>query len=727
MLKKIICLGAVFLMFFTLYAKDADLIFKKYGRTKGFCLIIGAKKDGSLPIQILNNSEMLVHVIDSNQKNLNLLKSKIEKQSLSGRIQTGHSSLEKIPFVDDIINLLIIENSSLKLSDDEINRVVAPGGLICKYDGNDYNFKIKKRSVGMGTWLHPAGDVGLNRKGNDKKVPLIPRLRWQDGLPISFSLWAPCRAFVISENYCFTLSSCEIENLNPTRAKKVKKELYLTARDAYSGLPLWKINCKETDDASGLNPRNFGPLVANSKSVYSYKQGEIFEAEAKTGKITQTFSVSYPTTRLMLKENILVASGYKEKKYYGVWHPWVSSTKDGKLEIFDISTGKKIWDKIGSYQDIAIVGDTLVSLVHFWPEPPKKKKTRYNPDVKTVAKVIGYNIKTGKLLWEIADKNFSSERAPTIVCAGEGVAVISHLYESKGIVVISTKTGEKLWQKSLSKNKKNFNWVGALWASIIDKTLWLKNNVYDLKTGKQIGRIKNNNTNMCVPPIVLDHLIISKKKTNIYPRNDKKNQKFSIAAGRGACLEGFAPANGMLYTAQNRCQCKKDTLEGFMALGTSPQPKDEDFSKKRTIEKGSSYGKLKKITLEKGAFPIFLANNDRNSRIENSLPKELKILWSTSIEKEKTNPLLNAWKSRGRNLISSPVTGYNKVFTSSVDKGIITAINANNGKLEWTFSAEGRVDMAPTLAHGMVIFGCRNGWIYSVNATDGTPWVSRFI
>ena len=54
-----------------------------------------------------------------------------------------------------------------------------------------------------------------------------------------------------------------------------------------------------------------------------------------------------------------------------------------------------------------------------------------------------------------------------------------------------------------------------------------------------------------------------------------------------------------------------------------------------------------------------------------------------------------------------------------VDFPLAAAIDADSGRFVWRFTAGARIDSAPTLYEDRVIFGCRDGYVYSVRASDG--------
>jgi hypothetical protein len=57
---------------------------------------------------------------------------------------------------------------------------------------------------------------------------------------------------------------------------------------------------------------------------------------------------------------------------------------------------------------------------------------------------------------------------------------------------------------------------------------------------------------------------------------------------------------------------------------------------------------------------------------------------------------------------------------------LVCCLDAESGAFQWTFTAGARVDSPPTLHHGLVLFGCRDGWVCCLRAADGvTCWRFR--
>ena len=78
----------------------------------------------------------------------------------------------------------------------------------------------------------------------------------------------------------------------------------LLARDAFSGLPLWKINCEGTYSKVQLDWRNVWPLAATERRVYAARATDLVIVDAATGSI----EAACPNTRYLRRSNSLCSS-----------------------------------------------------------------------------------------------------------------------------------------------------------------------------------------------------------------------------------------------------------------------------------------------------------------------------------------------------------------------------------------------------------------------------------
>ncbi|MHC4627704.1 MAG: outer membrane protein assembly factor BamB family protein [Planctomycetota bacterium] len=77
------------------------------------------------------------------------------------------------------------------------------------------------------------------------------------------------------------------------------------------------------------------------------------------------------------------------------------------------------------------------------------------------------------------------------------------------------------------------------------------------------------------------------------------------------------------------------------------------------------------------------------------------------------------WQTKLSTQASPPVIAAGRVFAADVDAHAVCALNAADGKMQWTYTTGGRVDSPPTYYEGRLLFGSHDGWVYCLRATDG--------
>jgi outer membrane protein assembly factor BamB len=180
---------------------------------------------------------------------------------------------------------------------------------------------------------------------------------------------------------------------------------------------------------------------------------------------------------------------------------------------------------------------------------------------------------------------------------------------------------------------------------------------------------------------------------------------------RGGCGMGVLPANGLVYSTPYSCQCSMGSMFQGMNAYASPRPglqvSDQPITVKRSVrrEKGPAYNKITDTTpAADDDWPAYRYDGSRSGITKAEIPAKLSVRWETKLP---TKP-------------GAITTAAGKVFACDVDTHTLYALDKNTGHIEWTYTADGRVDSPPAYYKGMVLFGSRDGWVYCLRASDGT-------
>lgn len=77
------------------------------------------------------------------------------------------------------------------------------------------------------------------------------------------------------------------------------------------------------------------------------------------------------------------------------------------------------------------------------------------------------------------------------------------------------------------------------------------------------------------------------------------------------------------------------------------------------------------------------------------------------------------WSANVGGRLTQPVIAGGTVYVASVDAHTVHALSAADGKPLWAYTAGGRIDSAPTVYKGTLLFGAADGWVYCLDAATG--------
>jgi outer membrane protein assembly factor BamB len=409
------------------------------------------------------------------------------------------------------------------------------------------------------------------------------------------------------------------------------------------------------------------------------------------------------------------------------WKVWREKLPLKHLVAIDAETGRLLWKKDDS--DTQEIMRTAVAVaggrVFFQNERA----------------IFALDARNGKELWRaerlvITDRPGSS--APTLVaskdvviCADREVGAASREKDEQGrslswhvyphtahsrdgeTIAYDAATGKQLWKVNSVENFK-----APADVFIMDDVAYVRSRkpglgvAVDLKTGKvknppqKKSPIRDPGTHWrCYRNKATEkYLLLCQRWTEFY----------ELATGvqtvsrfvRGSCQYGQMPCNGLLYAPHDSCACSMESkLNSFKALAPIANPA-EDIPGVVRLEKGPAYEQVdnwQSANENPDDWPTYRRDAARSGVAKTAIGAKLAPVWEARL--------------KGR--LTAPVVADGMLIAAAPDDHTVHAVNAGSGEPMWSYTAGGPVDSPPTIHQGRAIFGCADGSIYCLRASDG--------
>jgi len=713
--------------------------------TRGGLVVHVGCGDGKLTAALRAGDSYLVHGLDADAANVEKARRTIRAMGLGGKVSAEHWTGERLPYADNLVNLLVFSNRVGHPVQSEIMRVLAPGGVVCVRVGNAWKATVKPRPTEIDEWTHFLHGPDNNAVARDSVVGPPRHLQWVGGpkWARSHDHLATLSAVVSSGGRVFA-----IVDEGPTAFVVLPAKWWLVARDAFSGVLLWKRPIGSWEwHLRGFRsgpPEVSRTLVAIGDRVYvTLGYGEpVTSLDAATGETVKTYEGTAGTTEILCDGGVLyLVAGERPDEQAGTTiEPWrrgvTPSAHEKRILAIRAETGELVWKKTDA--DTAELMPTTLAVsggrVFF----------------ENAEHVVSLDAKTGDELWR-AERPISRSRlgwsTPTLVVyqdvvlsADRDVASsarqdgsqpegVEWIPSSAGgiapvgeLIAFSAKTGERLWS---SPCRECYNAPvdvlvasGLVWTGILVRATEPGiTQGLDPKTG-EIKRQRPPDKEFFSVGMG-HHRCYRNKATERYLVMGRSGVEFiDVATGhatadhwtRGTCQYGVMPCNGLLYAPSHSCACYIESkLNGFNAL--APKRDEERASRGERdqaprLQRGPAFGPLAtrhSPLATSPNWPTYRHDAARSGRTDAAVP--------TTLER--------SWQAELGGKLTSPVIADGKVFVAQVDAHTVHALDAESGEPAWSFTAGGRVDSPPTIHRGLALFGCADGWVYCLRAADG--------
>ena len=686
--------------------EQARHILHMTGVSGGLVVHLGCD-DGRLTAALRQSGEFLVHGLDADAADVRQARGYIRAQNLYGQVSVERWTGTTLPYVDNVVALLVAE-APLSVPMQEITRVLRPRGVACIKTNEKWTQTTKPWPGDRDEWTHFLHGPDNNAVADDTTVGPPRRMQWLAGPKWTrHHDWDKgtrpgFRALVSANGRLFYM----VDEATAAH-RRVPSRWFLVARDAFSGVRLWKKRL-----LAGSFPRRLEQLwrsmIADSDRLYTpLAPGEPLAAlDAATGKVLQAYEGTKNLEEVIKSEDVLFAVtegrrvvAVRASSGEILWE-WKSPEKVRIVPLTLAASGGRVFLKTDK-SVICLSAGTGKRLWRFEPEIDGKRRRLHWPRARLI-------VKDGVVLCSYGGKD------PGVLNRDRWAYLGAHprVKEYNGtLAALSAETGEVLWKTPYRPGLESY--PGDIF--IIDGLVWPGPDfarALDLHTGEV--RRKN--------PIIdrlwttgHHHRCYPEKATSRYILNAKRGVEFIDLVGdghsrnnwvRGTCRTGLLPCNGLLYAPPHSCGCYMEAkLYGFWALsadretGATPSPA-------RRLEKGPAYGKITTSAGESSGdpgWPVYRHDSRRSGVTPSDVPDKLECRWQVRVGKE----------------LTAPVVAGGRVVVSDVDSHRLVCLDSATGEAEWDFTTGGRVDSPPSIYKGMVLAGCADGCVYCLRLSDG--------
>jgi len=700
-------------------ADDPAAVVRDSGVRGGFVAHINCG-DGSLTAGLKANDSFQVQGLTRKDEEVATARAKIAAAGLYGDVAIDRLAGKSLPYIDNLVNLLVIDGDP-GVPDAELDRVVVPNGVIMRRASADAKWTktVKPRPKNIDDWSHYLHDPSGNAVAHDDVVAPPRHLQW-----VGTPRWSRHHDRMASMSAMTTTNGrmFYIMDEGSRISIQLPSKWKLIARDAFNGVVLWKRDISEWNNQ--LWPLKSGPtqlarrLVSTDKEVYATLSFEapLTAIDAATGETLRTYEGSGSCEEVLYDQGVLYVvanKGEHELKQYAPLHntgdqarvrtdyAWDEGSR--VLMAYDAATGKQLWAKGTRVTPLTLALGATQAFFH------------------DGERIVAVDRKTGEQTWRTEPVN---RRARVTFNFGPRLVVYDDVVLFAGgegkMSTFNGADGKELW----TADHPNSGYQSPQDLMVVDGLVWCAPTTQGKDTGKFTGRdpktgevkkefLPDINTywfhHRCYIAKATDNFIIPSRTGIEFV--DPNTEHWDIHHWvRGGCLYGILPANGLVYAPPHNCACYPEAkLYGLNAMApvAPTRPLPGVISDEGRLEKGPAFDR-----------PLAAVETEEDKNLDWATYRH--DAGRTGATTQKIEPELKpAWSVKLGGKLTPPVSVGGRTFVAQVDRHTLHCLDAETGKSLWTFTAGGRIDSPPTITRGRAVFGSVDGYVYNVDAATG--------
>ncbi|MFM2090253.1 MAG: Serine/threonine-protein kinase AfsK [Planctomycetota bacterium] len=690
----------------------------------GLVVQIGAESAQALGDFTGRDHGRLVHGLTADDAVRDRLRGELHAAGLHplASVATWHGA-PRLPYADRLVNLVVLDRDALGAvapDEDEVRRVVAPGGAILHRRGGIWSVVRVPRPDTFGDWTHYDGDAAGSSVSTDRAMTGIRSWQWIDNFrDLRWEKTGPKGGdegnIRISGRYAVWDYSENGKNIGESSRERgpVADVHAIVCRDVSNGLPVWR------RDIAGGTRGSRRALAVDQGMVLTWLDngGPLTALDLATGTTLRTYAGSELKPLSYEEAGKARSVPLRDSCWVRIAGTTVLANGDGALRAWSLD-GTPLWTlrRDGERIDLPVVdaaggtvyalavadrpvnlGDGRIGIGTYWGRWPASE---------AVNALLAIELSTGKLRWEnreIASRDLGINdpkkrrqlvsgygqvliAGPHIVLVGNDsiaggmAAMVASVDRSSGKTVHND---PRTLMKSVRPNGE-VEWHGFKYQS-----LFRDGRVYIMGASSILGYDPASNAvtplldlawnARCVRPVATPGFFVMSQTAFIGP--DMSGEMVAVA--RSGCAQSPTPGAGLLLFGPHMCACTTH-FDGFLAMAPGPM----------------------RAALPDGLRLVRPAAPPAPAPAAAPLP---------------ASPVAAAWPWFTISVSVRPATVEAGGWSFAIDPQRQRVDAKGPGGTTWSWVGDARLGTSVVVADGVAVIGSHDGWVTGLDLGTGAP------